>query len=134
MPIEFNEILFSALGILITGLATWLTTVAVNWLNTKVKNKKLAEILTTITNTVAIAVRATYQTYVENLKGTNVWTEETQKEALKKALETAKATLSSKAMKYITENYDNIDAFLTSLIESILFDLKSGKLAATTLA
>ena len=134
MPVEFNEILFSALGILITGLATWLTTVAVNWLNTKVKNKKLAETLTAITNTVAIAVRSTYQTYVENLKGTDVWTKETQKEALKKALETAKATLSSEAMKYITENYDDIDGFLTSLIESILFDLKSGKLAATTLA
>ena len=130
----WTELLLSALGILVTGLATWLTTAIVNWFNTKIKNKKLVELLTAITNTVAIAVRATYQEYVENIKGTDMWDKEAQKEALKKALETAKATLSSEAMKYITENYDDIDAFLTSLIESILFDLKAGKLAATTLA
>lgn len=127
------ELLFSALGILVTGLATWLTTIVVNWFNSKIKNKTLAELLTAITNTVAIAVRATYQEYVENIKGTEKWTKETQKIALSKALKKAKDTLTEEAKAYITETYGDIDTFLTSLIESILFDLKSGSLSETTL-
>jgi uncharacterized protein YacL len=127
------ELLFSAIGILITGLVSWLTTVIVSWLNTKIKNKKLAELLTAITNTVAIAVRATYQDYVENIKGTNLWNKETQKIALEKALIRAKETLTEEAKNHIINTYGDIDTFLTNLIESILFDLKAGTLSATTL-
>lgn len=133
MPTELLEIILSALGILITGLATWLTTVIVNWLNTKIKNKKLAELLSSIAKAVEVAVRATYQEYVENLKGTAGWTKEAQEEALKRAIAKAKEIFSDEAKKYIEENYEDIDAFIANLIESILFDLKSGKLATTAL-
>ena len=72
----FQEILFSALGVIITGLATWGTTVAINWLNSKIKNKELAAFSATILTIVTAAVKATYQSYVEGIKGTDAWTKE----------------------------------------------------------
>ena len=38
----FVEYILPALGILISGLATWLTTVGIKWLNSKITNKELA--------------------------------------------------------------------------------------------
>ena len=122
----FQEILFSALGVIITGLATWGTTVAVNWLNSKIKNKKLATFAATILTVVSAAVKATYQSYVEGLKGTDAWTKEAQEKALQLALETAKEELTTEALAYIQEQHGDIDKYIKTLIESVLYDLKNG--------
>ena len=124
---EFQEILFSALGIIITGLATWGTTVAVNWLNSKIKNKELAAFAEMILTVVNSAVKATYQSYVESIKGTEEWTKEAQHTALTMALETAKEELTAGALKYIEEQHGDVDKYLKNLIESILYDLKTIK-------
>lgn len=113
-----------ALGVLISGLMTWLTTTIVNWLNTKIKDKKAADLMQAITTAVNNAVKAVCQTYVDNVKGTDGWTKETQIEALNKALEMAKATLTAEALKYIENNYGSVDNYLKTLIEAILYNLK----------
>ena len=123
----WTEILFSALGVIITGLATWGTTVLVNWLNSKIKNKELAAFATTILTVVNSAVKATYQSYVEGLKGTDAWTKEAQEKALQLALETAKEELTSDALAYIEKQHGDIDKYIKTLIESVLYDLKNGK-------
>lgn len=121
----FQEILFSALGIIITGLATWGTTVLVNWLNSKIKNKELAMFAEMILTVVNSAVKATYQSYVEGLKGTDAWTKEAQEKALQMALETAKAELTVGAIDYIKEQHGDVDSYIKTLIESVLYDLKN---------
>ena len=121
----FQEVLFSALGIIITGLATWGTTVLVNWLNSKIKNKELtmfAEMILTVVNS---AVKATYQSYVEGIKGTDAWTKEAQEKALQMALETAKAELTDGTVDYIKEHHGDVDSYIRTLIESVLYDLKN---------
>lgn len=123
----FQEILFSALGVIITGLATWGTTVAINWLNSKIKNKELAAFAATILTVVSAAVKATYQSYVEGLKGTDAWTKEAQEKALQMALDTVKEELTVGAINYIKEQHGDVDAYLKTLIESVLYDLKNGK-------
>lgn len=130
----FQEILFSALGVLITGLVTWGTTVLVNWLNSKIKNKELASFATIVVTVVGNAVKATYQSYVEALKGTNAWTKEAQENALQQALTTAKNELSIEAIAYIKEQHGDVDVYIKTLIESVLYDLKNGskKVAVTT--
>ena len=121
----FQEILFSALGIIITGLATWGTTVLVNWLNSKIKNKELAMFAEMILTVVNSAVKATYQSYVEGLKGTDAWTKEAQEKALQMALEAAKAELTVGAIDYIKEQHGDVDSYIKTLIESVLYDLKN---------
>ena len=121
----FVEYILPALGILISGLATWLTTVGVKWLNSKIKNKELAALAEMIAIIATRSVKATYQTYVENIKGTDAWTEEAQKKALRDALNTAKKELPTKALAYIEKQHGNVDEYLINLIESILYDLKN---------
>ena len=125
MPIELMEIIFSAIGVIITGLASWATTVLVKWLNTKIKNKELASFSEMVVTIITNAVKYTYQSYVEGIKGTDQWTKEAQEKALQLALETAKKELTTNAVKYIENQHGDIDNYIKTLIESILYDLKN---------
>ena len=126
------EYLFSALGIIFTGLCTWVAKVATNWLNTKIKNKYIAELASSIVVVVTNAVKATYQSYVEGLKGTDAWTKDAQEKALQMALETAKTELTTEALAYIQEQHGDINSYLKTLIESVLYDLKNKNTSTTT--
>lgn len=128
----FVEYVLPALGTIITGFASWGITVLIQFLNSKIKNKTLAAFAATILTVVNSAVKATYQSYVEGLKGTDAWTKETQERALQMALETAKAELTTEALKYIEEQHGDIDAYIKTLIESVLYDLKNGSKAKNT--
>lgn len=130
MPAELTNIIFSVIGIVFTGLASWGTAVLVKWLNSKIKNKEIAAFATTIVNVVNGAVKATYQSYVESLKGTDAWTKEAQENALKIALDTIKAELTTEALTYIESQHGDIDKYLVTLIESVLYDLKNGSVPA----
>ena len=121
---SFQDILFSALSIIITGLASWGTAVLIKFLNSKIKDKELAAFATTIATVVGNAVKATSQTYVQTIKGTDAWTKEAQKKALSMALETTKSELTTEALAYIESQHGDIDKYLITLIESTLFNLK----------
>ena len=114
-----------ALGILVSGMATWLTTVVVKWFNSKIKNKEVAALMESILLITGDAVKATYQTYVEGLKGTNAWTKEAQEKALYETLNTIKATLSVDALAFLEARHGNLDEYLKTLIHSVLYDLKN---------
>ena len=122
---NFQEILFSAIGTILTGLLAWLVSIITNWINSKIKDKNAAKILTSVTTLVTNVVQATYQSYVEALKGTDAWTKEAQETALNKALTTIKSQLNSEGIKFIEENYGNVEEYLKTLIESILYKLKN---------
>lgn len=124
---QILQILLSALGVIITGLASWATTALVKWLNTKIKDKEFAALAETIINIISTAVKATYQSYVEGLKGTDGWTKEAQEKALALALETAKKQLTTEAIKYIEDQHGDVNEYLKAMIESVLYDLKNNK-------
>ena len=65
---QFYAILWTAVGILITGLASWLSVVLTNFLNSKIKDKKIAKITTELTNIIFNSVTYVTQTYVDTLK------------------------------------------------------------------
>ena len=122
---NFQEILFSAIGTILTGLLVWLVSIVINWINSKIKDKNAAKILTSITTLVTNVVQATYQSYVEALKGTDAWTKKAQEEALNKAFTTIKSQLNNEGIKFIEENYGNVEEYIKTLIESILYKLKN---------
>ena len=125
MPVELTNIIFSVIGIVITGLASWGTAVLIKFFNNKIKDKELATFAATIATVVGNAVKAISQTYVQNIKGTDAWTKEAQEKALSMALETAKSELTTEALAYIESQHGDIDKYLITLIESTLFDLKN---------
>lgn len=118
-----------ALGVLAV-LGSWVLTKVKTLINTKVKNEKARELLNAATSAVSSTVKATYQTYVENIKGTDAWTVEAQKLALAKAAEAAKAQMSAEVQAYIKENYGDVETWLTNAIEAEIYTLKNGAKAA----
>ena len=121
---DIKSILISIGTAVIFALVSWGLTLLTTWLRTKIKNKKIAELLSSILNIVTNAVKVVYQTYVENIKGTDEWTVDAQKKALQMALEKAKKQLSKDTIKFIEDTYGNFDDYLTNLIEATLYNLK----------
>lgn len=121
---DIKSILISIGTAVIFALVSWGLTLLTTWLRTKIKNKKIAELLSSILNIVTNAVKVVYQTYVENIKGTDEWTVDAQKKALQMALEKAKKQLSKDTIKFIEDTYGNLDDYLTNLIEATLYNLK----------
>lgn len=122
---NWNDLIISVCSIILTGLATWGLGVFTSWMNEKLKDKKIGKFATETLEIVVSCVKATYQTYVEAIKGTDLWTKEAQEKALKMALESAKAQLSEDVKDYITTNYGGLDEYLINLIEAVLYDLKN---------
>lgn len=124
---DWQTILLSVLSIVLTALFTWLSERLISWINTKLKNTKYAKYLTDAVDAVTRAVKATYQTYVEALKNKDMFTSDAQVEALNKAKDMALSQLSQETKDYIQNNFGNVESWVTSTVESILYDLKNGK-------
>lgn len=122
---NIQTILLSALGIIITTLVTWGTERLIALINSKLKNTKYAKYLTDAVGIVSRAVKTTYQTYVEALKDKNAFTGDAQLEALNKAKDIAMAQLSGEMKEFIESNFGDIEKWLTSTIESVIYDLKN---------
>lgn len=124
---EVLNLVWAAVGVLITGLMSWATTALVSWLNSKIKNEKLAKFTTEITTIVMNAVKTIMQTYVDSLKQEGAFTEEKQKEALAKCLTIIKSQLTPELCNYIKDNFGDIEEYLKGLIESTIYSLKAEK-------
>lgn len=122
---EWQNILYSALGMIITGLVSWGVERLIAFLNTKIKNIKALTYLTDAISIVTNSVKSTYQTYVQSLKDKDVFTEEAQKTALIKALNQAQSQMSEELKKYITNNFGNLTDWITTQIEASLYNLKN---------
>lgn len=123
---NFQTILLSTLGTILTALATWGVERLIAWLNTKIKDQKALTYLNNAISVVTSVVKATYQTYVEALKNENMFTKEAQEQALNKAVEQAKSTMSAEVKNFITENYGDLTEWIKLQIESAIYSLKNG--------
>lgn len=121
---EIWKIIISAVGIIITGLASWLVVVLTNWLNTKIKDKKVAKWATDITNIVFNSVSCVFQTFVETMKKAGKFDKQAQEEAKQKAYNIIMTQLTPELQKYITDNFGDMKEYLMNLIESTIYSLK----------
>ena len=119
-----KDILLSACSIIVTGLLGWGVSVLTSWLNTKIKDKKLASYLTRITQITTDAVECVFQSFVETLKNNDKFDQNAQKEAKDKALEIINSQLTDELKDFIAENYGDIQKWLLNKIESVIYQLK----------
>lgn len=124
MPQEIMNILLSALGVIITGLASFAVAKLTQWINSKISDSKAANFLSTLTTIVFNCVQEVYQTYVESLKESGSFDEAAQKEAYNRCLLKIKSQLAPDIIDYITKNFGDLDEYLKSLIESAIYNLK----------
>lgn len=127
MTEQLKNILITAVSIIVTGLASWLVALVTTWINSKIKDKKVAAWLTAITNIITSAVKTVFQTYVESLKKNNLFDEKAQQDALMKALVIIKTQLTEDLEKFIKDNYGDVEAWLTLQIETTIYNLKVNK-------
>lgn len=121
---QFYAILWTAVGIIITGLATWLMTVLTNFFNSKIKDKKMAKIASDISNIIINSVKAVFQSFVDVLKKEGKFDAEKQAEAKEKALEIINSQLTTELKEYISANFGDIQEYLKNQIESVIYALK----------
>ena len=108
-----TDIVIWVLGLLATSGGAYL----VNLIRTKVKNEKIQNILLGAINIVQDGVDYTYQTFVENMKGTTLWDDAAKEAALNKAVDYAKTNLSDKAKNLIAKDYGDLEVWIKNQIE-----------------
>ena len=116
-----NDILFQFLEILMTffflSLFALVCRSAIDYLKNKTECEKARETLDDLENMLTSVVNATTQTYVVELKQTDSFDREAQKIAFEKSFSAAKKLLTEKSVAIITENFGDLDAYLTQKIE-----------------
>lgn len=129
---SWQEIIITIVGTVATALASWLVAWITSLINTKIKDEKVRACLNSALEVVTRTVKVTYQTYVANIKGTDAWTADAQKNALQLAIDAAKTQLTDEVKNYIAQSGLTLDEWLRQQIEAAIYSLKanSGKEAA----
>lgn len=122
---DWQSILITVISTVATGLASLLVTLLTALINNKIKDGKLQGYLNSAVSIVAMVVKQTFQTYVEELKDGDAFTPEKQKEALAMALGTINSLLSNEVKDALIENFGDLDAWITAQIEAAIYDLKN---------
>lgn len=124
-----SAILMNVLSAVVTAVVLPLISIGgsrlIAYINGKIKNDEAAKTLSVATEIVTNAVRSVFQTYVESLKVSGTFTKEAQLYALNKAKEIALAQMNEETKAYITENYGNLEYWLTVQIEATINTLKN---------
>lgn len=124
MPQEILNIIWSAVGVVVTGLLSWATTALISFLNSKIKDSKVKKWSTDLSQIIMSSVMTITQTYVDSLKKEDAFTKEAQEEAFKKCLELIMSQLTPELKKYISDNYGDMSAYLKAQIESLIKSMK----------
>lgn len=113
----FELCIVPLLGIITTYIVSYIRA-KINELKTNNSNETLVKYLNMLSTTVIECVIATNQTYVDNLKGQNAFTEEAQKIAFQKTYDAVIAILSDDAKNYLTNIYGDLTVFIMNMIEA----------------
>lgn len=124
-----NEILLNILSVVVTTVVLPLISFAgvrlIAFLNAKIKDENARQLLTTATTIVTNSVRLVSQTYVDSLKESGCFNEESHKEAFTKAKNAAISQMSEEVKNYIATTYGDLENWLTTQIESTVYTLKT---------
>lgn len=124
-----NEILINIISVVVTSIVLPLLSIAgaklVQLINSKIKNNKATNFLSTATTIIINAVRSVFQTYVEALKKEDKFDEASQKLALLKARDIALNQMTDDVKNYITSTYGDLDTWINTNIEATINILKN---------
>ena len=124
-----NEIIINIISVVVTSIVLPLISIAgaklIQFINSKIKNNKAANLLTTATTIVINAVRSVFQTYVEALKKEGSFNKDAQIIALNKAKDIALTQMTDEVKDYLVTTYGSLDSWLDTNIEATINILKN---------
>lgn len=124
---NWQTILIEIAAAVLAALGSWVLIKVKSLLTAKIKNQKAQTLLSNALDGIAAVVKATYQTFVEAIKGSPEWNAETQKQALQQATNAAQAQMSQEVKTYIQTNFGDVEKWIKAQIEATLYDLKNRK-------
>ena len=113
----FELCIIPLLGIL-TGCLIKVVRNKTNELNAKSKNMLTKKYINMLSQIITDCVIATNQTYVDSLKEHNAFNYDAQKEAFNRTYQAVMAILSEEAKEYLIAVYGDLNAYITTKIES----------------
>lgn len=122
---QWLQIVIAGVSVIVTGLASWGVAAFTTWINSKMKDKKMAQMLSDIFGIITDVVMEIFQTYVEALKKSGKFDEAAQIMAKDKAMEKIMTRLSDTMKQYIEEHYGDIRAWISEQIEVAIYQLKN---------
>ena len=124
-----NQILLNILAAVTTciilPLISFLGIKLSQWLSTKIKDEKAQALFNKAIGIVTNAVQVTFQTYVESLKNSGSFGKEEQAIAFDKAKAIITSELTEELKAFITENYGDLQKWITNQIEASIYKLKN---------
>lgn len=124
-----NQILLNVLAAVTTciilPLISFLGIKLSQWLSTKIKNEKAQALFTKAIGIVTNAVQVTFQTYVESLKNSGSFGKEEQAVAFDKAKAIITSELTEELKTFITQNYGDLQKWITNQVEATIYKLKN---------
>lgn len=121
---QFYTILWSVVGVLATGLASWVVVVVTNFFNQKIKDRKAAKWASDLFQIVMGAVQSVFQSFVDTLKKNGKFDEAAQKEAKERAYKIITGQLTQELREYIEANFGDMKEYLMNQIEAAIYSLK----------
>ena len=92
-----------------------------------VKSKDLDKYSTMLIDAVDSSVKDTYETIVKEIKKTDEWTDERKQEVLEHAKTKIKVALTTEGYSFLDTAHEDLELWITTLIEAKLYDLKHQK-------
>lgn len=124
-----NEIIINIISVVVTSIVLPIISIAgaklIQFINSKIKNNKAADLLTTATTIVINSVRSVFQTYVEALKKEGSFNKDAQIIALNKAKDIALTQMTDEVKNYLVTTYGSLDSWLDTNIEATINILKN---------
>lgn len=124
MPQEFWTIFWSAIGTIVTALTSWGISRLIAWLNTKIKDEKMKQMAGQVLSIIQSAVQAIQQVFVDALKDDGKFDAKEQAIAKEKCLAIINEQLTPELTAYIQENFGDVQKYLSTQIEAVLYNLK----------
>ena len=124
-----NEIIINIISVVVTSIVLPLISIAgaklIQFINSKIKNNKAADLLTTATTIVINAVRSVFQTYVETLKKEESFNKDAKIFAFNKANDIVLTQMTDEVKDYLVTTYGSLDSWLDTNIEATINILKN---------
>lgn len=115
-----TTIILSIVGTVLSGIGAFVMA----WIRSKIKNDKLQVIIDDAYRIVHEGVAYVYQTYVNDLKGTDLWDKEAMNKANQKAVEYIKKNLSTETIAYVEKNGKILEEWIQEQIEVAIQERK----------
>jgi polyhydroxyalkanoate synthesis regulator phasin len=117
---QLQEILYTALGVLLTGAISYLFMLLRTFTLSKIKNEELKQIVGAGLTVVETVVADVSENFVKELKKQGKFNKEAAEEALRLTVAKARVQITAETQALITKHFGDFEQWLSTQIEAVI--------------